>query len=94
MRIVFCGGCNPVIDRVALADALNADPRLAGLDVEVDVSGCSRSCAAARELSSERPGVLVVAGRYLDGRLLDETELAAAIAQRLAGADDPASPTE
>jgi hypothetical protein len=94
VRIVFCGGCNPVIDRVALADALNADPRLAGLDVEVDVSGCSRSCAAAQELSSERPDVLVVAGRYLDGRLLDETELAATIARRLGRADDPASPTE
>ena len=28
MRIVFCGGCNPVIDRVALADELSADPAL------------------------------------------------------------------
>ena len=94
MRIVFCGGCNPVIDRTALADALAADPRLADLDVEVDVSGCSRSCAAAQALTSERPDVLVVAGRYLDGRLLDETELAAEVARRLAGAYDPSSPTE
>ncbi len=96
MRIVFCGGCNPVIDRVALADALTADPRLADLDVEVDVSGCSRSCAAAQELTSDRPDVLIVAGRHLDGRPLDETELAAAITRRLtdADADDPSSPTE
>lgn len=94
MRIVFCGGCNPVIDRVALADALTADPRLADLDVEIDVSGCSRSCAAGQELTSERPDVLVVAGRYLDGRPLDETELVAAIARRLARTDDPSSPTE
>ena len=93
MRIVFCGGCNPVIDRVALADALRADPRLAELDVEIDVSGCSRSCAAAQALSSEQPDVLVVAGRYLDGRLLDESDLAAEIARRLAGADDPSSAT-
>ena len=47
MRIVFCGGCNPVIDRVALADELRADPELAGLDVEIDISGCSRSCATS-----------------------------------------------
>jgi len=83
MRIVFCGGCNPVIDRVALADELARDPALTGLDVEVDISGCSRSCAAVQELVSTRPGVVVVAGRHLDGTLLEPAQLAAAIRQKL-----------
>ncbi|HUK78664.1 MAG TPA: hypothetical protein VL117_13880 [Thermoleophilia bacterium] len=83
MRIVFCGGCNPVIDRVALADELRADPALAALDVEIDISGCSRSCAAGQQLAGATPDVLVVAGRHLDGRLLEPSELAAAIKRRL-----------
>ena len=83
MRIVFCGGCNPVIDRVALADELRADPALAALDVEIDISGCSRSCAAGQQLAGATPDVVVVAGRHLDGRLLEPSELAAAIKRRL-----------
>ena len=83
LRIVFCGGCNPVIDRVALAQELRADPALAGRDVEIDVSGCSRSCATAQQLVSSRPGVVVVAGHHVDGRLLDPAELAAAVRQKL-----------
>ena len=83
MRIVFCGGCNPVIDRVALADELRADPELAGRDVEIDISGCSRSCAADQLLVSARPDVVVVAGRHLDGTLLDPAELAAAVKRKL-----------
>ncbi len=83
MRIVFCGGCNPVIDRVALADELRRDPELAGMDVEIDLSGCSRSCAAGQALASERPDVVVVAGRHVDGRPLDERELAGRVRETL-----------
>jgi len=83
VRIVFCGGCNPVIDRVALADELRADPALAALDVEVDISGCSRSCATGQLLVSDDPGVVVVAGRHLDGTLLEPAELAAAVRRKL-----------
>jgi hypothetical protein len=83
VRIVFCGGCNPVIDRVTLADELKSDPELAGVDVEIDLSGCSRSCAAGRALASERPDVVVVAGRHVDGRPLDERELAGRVRDAL-----------
>jgi len=83
LRIVFCGGCNPVIDRVALAEELRADPALTGRDVEIDISGCSRSCAAAQRLLSARPSVVVVAGYHVDGTLRDPAELAAAVRQRL-----------
>ena len=88
MRIVFCGGCNPVIDRVALADELRADPALAELDVEIDISGCSRSCAAGQELVGAAPGVVVVAGRHLDGRLLGPDELVTAIRRKLSTAKE------
>jgi hypothetical protein len=83
VRIVFCGGCNPVIDRVALADELRGDPELAGLDVEIDISGCSRSCATQQLLVSERPDVVIVAGQNLDGRPLEPAELAAAVRRKL-----------
>ena len=84
MRIVFCGGCNPVIDRVALADEFRADPDLSDRQVEIFVSGCSRSCAAGHELARPKVGVLVVAGRHLDGVALEPAELAAAIRRKLA----------
>ena len=83
LRIVFCGGCNPVIDRVALAQELRADPALAGRDVEIDISGCSCSCAAAQELVPSRPDVVVVAGHHVDGTPRDTAELAAAVIQKL-----------
>ena len=72
-----------MIDRVALADELRGDLELVGLDVEIDVSGCSRSCAAQQLLVSERPDVVVVAGCHLDGRPLDPAELAAAVRRKL-----------
>ncbi|MGZ4198942.1 MAG: hypothetical protein ACXVP1_02020 [Thermoleophilia bacterium] len=72
-----------MIDRVALADELRADPELAGLDVEIDVSGCSRSCAAGQLLVAEQPDVVVVAGRHVDGTALDPGELAAAVRRKL-----------
>ena len=72
-----------MIDRVALADELRADPELAGLDVEIDISGCSRSCAAGQLLVSDRRDVMVVAGRHVDGRPLDPGELAAAVKRKL-----------
>jgi len=72
-----------VIDRVALADELWADPELARLDIEIDVSGCSRSCAAQQLLVSERPDVVVVAGCHLNGSPLEPAELAAAVRRKL-----------
>ena len=83
LRIVFCGGCNPVIDRVALAGELRDDPALARRAVEIDISGCSRSCAAAQQLVDSRPGVVVVAGRHVDGTPCEPAELAAAVKQKL-----------
>jgi hypothetical protein len=51
--------------------------------MEIDISGCSRSCAAQQLLVSERPDVVVVAGRNLDGRPLEPAELAAAVRHKL-----------
>ena len=72
-----------MIDRVALADELRGDPELVGLDVEIDISGCSRSCAAQQLLVSERPDDHNDAGQNLDGRPLDPAELAAAVRRKL-----------
>ena len=72
-----------MIDRVALADELRADPDLADLDVEVDISGCSRSCATQQLLVSERPDVVIVAGRTLDGASIEPAEIVAAVRHKL-----------
>lgn len=53
MRVAlkYCGGCNPVYDRAALAEKLRAEAGLEwakpGEDVEhtVVVCGCERTCA-------------------------------------------------
>jgi hypothetical protein len=53
LRVVFWGGCNPRIDRAALAAALRADPALARgtvNEVTVHLSGCERACASGHSL--------------------------------------------
>lgn len=88
MRIVFCGGCNPVIDRAAVAGELRAQPDLARLDVVVYVSGCSRSCAAEHALVIENDSGAVVAGEFVDGVPTSAAALAAEIRRKLQGVAD------
>jgi hypothetical protein len=79
VKIVFCGGCNPHIDREALAAELDADERLRALDVVVYISGCQRSCRSGNRLVLDTPGTIVVAGEHLDGRPLPAAEIVARI---------------
>ena len=81
MKVVYCGGCNPHIDRVAVAEALS--PADCGADPEVTVylSGCPRACASGHLLTSDDPAV-VVAGELVDGVPIPAAELAAAVIAR------------
>ncbi len=83
--MVYCGGCNPHIDRAALAAALRNDPRPGEGDAEltVHVSGCGRACASGRALTLEGSRVVVVAGECLDGHPTRAGELAETIRRKL-----------
>ena len=96
--IVYCGGCNPQIDRGAVARELEA---MSGLrpatarvpDVPPDaapaapktvlLSGCARACASAHQLVDETAGV-IVAGELVDGVATPAGAIAGAIAAAIA----------
>lgn len=86
--VVFCGGCNPQIDRGAVAEQLRLEAGAAGggrirADAAVQLSGCPRACASEHELRVDDPGAVVVAGELVDGRPTNKADIAATIARKL-----------
>ncbi len=56
LKVVFCGGCNPHIDRTAIAAGLPVhDPDVAA-GTTVHISGCPRACASGHALVIRRSG--------------------------------------
>ena len=51
MAVVYCGGCNPHIDRAAVAAGLPVDDVRPGTTVHL--SGCPRACASDHQLVAE-----------------------------------------
>jgi len=89
VKIVFCGGCNPTIDRTALAAELRAQPDLAASEATVYISGCARSCASEHASARDDPErVVVVAGETVDGLPVPAAALVAEIRRKLQGAAD------
>jgi hypothetical protein len=85
-RVVFCGGCNPHIDRGAVAAELAAPvagPAGGGATATVYLSGCPRACASEHRLTGDAPGDVVVAGEAVDGRPTPRQDIAATIRQKL-----------
>ena len=87
MKVVYCGGCNPHIDRTAVAAELPGDDPGAGAEAgpeaTVHLSGCPRACASDHMLVSDDPGTVVVAGELVDGVPTPAPELAPAITRKL-----------
>jgi hypothetical protein len=92
-RVVYCGGCNPEIDRAAIARELEANTAAgqapiagslpaAATGPTVLLSGCARACASGHQLVDESAGP-VVAGEFVDGVPTPAGAIAAAIARRL-----------
>jgi hypothetical protein len=46
VKVVYCGGCNPHIDRTAVAAELPADDPDVSPGATVHLSGCPRACAS------------------------------------------------
>lgn len=53
MKVVYCGGCNPHIDRSAVAAALPVDDPDVPEGTTVRLSGCPRACASGHQLVAE-----------------------------------------
>ena len=65
LAVRFCGGCNPVIDRVAVA--AEAQSSGTGAGATLYVSGCARACASGHRLRLDEGAAVVVAGEHVDG---------------------------
>jgi hypothetical protein len=53
VKVVYCGGCNPHIDRSAVAAGLPVDDPDVPQGTTVHVSGCPRACASGHQLVAE-----------------------------------------
>ena len=83
MKVVYCGGCNPHIDRTAVAAELPTVDPDGGLEATVNLSGCPRSCASDHLLVSDDPGTVVVAGELVDGVPTPAPKLARTVTRML-----------
>lgn len=83
VKVVYCGGCNPHIDRTAVAAELPADDPDVGPGATVHLSGCLRACASDHLLTSDDPGTVVVAGELVDGVPTPAPDLAPTITRKL-----------
>jgi hypothetical protein len=81
ITVRFCGGCNPAIDRAAVA--AEAQAGYAGAGATLYVSGCARACASGKHLRLEEEAAVVVAGEHVDGRPTAAPQLAKAVNDRL-----------
>ena len=96
--VVYCGGCNPHIDRTAVAAQLPLDNPDIRPGATVHLSGCPRACASDHQLTgrpggddAEEPGatppdapvVVIVAGELVDGVPTAAAELATAVTRKL-----------
>jgi hypothetical protein len=53
VKVVYCGGCNPHIDRAAVAAGLPVDDPDVPPGTTVHLSGCPRACASGHQLVAE-----------------------------------------
>ena len=74
VKVVYCGGCNPHIDRTAVAAGLPvADPDILP-GTTVRLSGCPRACASGHQLvaeGDEQAGAGVEGAREASAAALD-----------------------
>ena len=83
VRVVYCGGCNPHIDRSALAGELPADDPEVRPGATVHLSGCPRACASDHLLTTDDPAAVVIAGELVDGVATPAAGLGAAVTRKL-----------
>ncbi|HON59737.1 MAG TPA: hypothetical protein P5040_00355 [Smithella sp.] len=91
--VKYCGGCNPRIDRVKLAQDI-IQPLPPGFvlteasfdepwDIGILICGCPAACAEKPELKSLARNWLIIAGETIDYETCSETEIAQTAAEKL-----------
>jgi hypothetical protein len=97
VKVVYCGGCNPHIDRAAVAAGLPVDDPDVRPGTTVHLSGCPRACASGHQLVVESgeegaegapagrdaARVVVIAGELVDGVPTPSRELAPTVTRKL-----------
>ena len=53
VKVVYCGGCNPHIDRAAVAAGLPVDDPDVRPGTTVHLNGCPRACASDHQLVAD-----------------------------------------
>jgi len=83
VTVVYCGGCNPQIDRTAVAADLPMDDPEVRPGAAVHLNGCPRACASQHMLTSDDPAAVVVAGELVDGVPTPAPDIAGAVTRKL-----------
>jgi hypothetical protein len=96
VTVVYCGGCNPHIDRSAVAAALPLDDPALASQAIVRLSGCARACASAQQVSGgpaaatgagavgpDGVRTVIVAGESVDGVPTAAAHIAAVVTRKL-----------
>jgi len=66
VKVVYCGGCNPHIDRSAVAAGLPLDDPDVRAGATVHLSGCPRACASDHQLTGPQDSAPDAAGEAED----------------------------
>jgi hypothetical protein len=94
LQVRFCGGCNPFIDRVGVADAVRTgldEDALTDTGATLYVSGCQRACASQHRLTEEDDAaVVVVAGESVDATPTAAASISATVLSKIR---PPAAPS-
>ena len=91
LRIKYCGGCNPIINRAKVAkeaiDLLREKIEVLVVDNEADVglivAGCGVVCIDHAEFEDQAKEWVIVGGDQVDHRTYPAQQLPAVIAQKV-----------
>lgn len=90
LRIKYCGGCNPNIDRTklvkevlaALNEKLTVEVVNEAADVGLIVGGCSVCCVNFSEIEDQAKNWVIVGGNLVDHYQVSSDELAKIVTDR------------
>ena len=82
LEVVYCGGCNPHIDRAAVAAEVRQSDGARARGT-LYLSGCPRACASDHRLAADDTTTAVVAGAHVEGVPTEPGEIASAVKAKL-----------
>ncbi len=91
LRIKYCGGCNPIIDRKKLVNEIINQLNDAGkveivnekADVGLVVGGCSVCCINLSEIEDQAPHWVIVGGNLVDRYQVSSDQQSEIVAKKI-----------